>query len=532
MSDTLIISGWSVDMALGAAMAAALVESEPEIVALSQRRLPEAFAEWAKEKTPRWKQILIIGLGLWNDVGSFRHSLKVLHGEGIKVVWIAVFLPESVPKLPLTMAVFPEADTLAEAVSAYFGQEKLTPAAKRIMRLAEQPQKTLPGEDAAWISLLMAASSLYRRFQNEEAMPEAVRLLASGKAMDLRHKKMIDEHRQFGSRELLGVSPVVQELWEKTRILGQEGKCRILITGETGVGKETVAYLIHGHSPRASEPFVFFNCADLSPQLLEGRLFGYEKGAFTGATQAHVGLFEQANHGTLFLDEVGELSPEIQAGLLRVLQEGRFRRLGGTVEIETDARIIAATNRNLSIMVWEGKFRADLFYRLNVVPIHVPPLREHKEDIAKIANTFLHGRQTSLLTPIQLKVLQSYDWPGNVRELFNILERATVLKVSNYQNLLDEHCCLFTPESTEHQGDRIRTAKTIDLTSEDALSNIVLQHVQAVYERYGHNKTHTAKALDITVNTLKGHLKKLEKTSRLPTEPIKHQRSKGVSQIR
>jgi transcriptional regulator with PAS, ATPase and Fis domain len=510
MPDTLIIGGWSVDMALGAAMAAALVEAEPEIIILSQRRLPEALAEWAKEKTPRWKQILIIGLGLWNDVELLKCSLKVLRSKGIKVVWIAVFQPESVPKLPLTTAVFPETDTLAEAVSTHFGQEKLTPVVRRIMRLAEQPWKTLSEEDAAWISLLMAASSLYRRFQNEKAMPEAVYLLASGKAMNPQHRKMIDEHRQFGSRELLGVSPIVQDLWEKTRILGQEGKCRVLITGETGVGKETVAYLIHGHSPRASEPFVFFNCADLSPQLLEGRLFGYEKGAFTGATQAHIGLFEQANHGTLFLDEVGELSPEIQAGLLRVLQEGRFRRLGGTAEIETDARIIAATNRNLAEMVREGKFRADLFYRLNVVPIHVPPLREHKEDIAKIANSFLRGRQVPGLTQAQIKILESYDWPGNVRELFNILERAIALKTTDYQHLLDEHRRALEPiPAAESQKSQARLSAANEPASDEALHNAVLRHIQTVYERYGHNKAQTARALGITVNTLKTHLKKI-----------------------
>jgi transcriptional regulator with GAF, ATPase, and Fis domain len=495
MSDTLIVSGWSVDMALGAAMAAALVEAGPEIVALSQRRLPEVFAEWAEEKSPRWKRILIIGLGLWNDIDSFKRSLKVLRGKGVAVIWIAVFQPESVPKLPLTTAVFTETDTLAEAVSAYLGQEKPAPAAKRIMRLAEQPRKTLPGEDAAWISLLMAASSLYRRFQNEEAMPEAIRLLASGRTMDMRHKKMIDEHRQFGSRELLGVSPVVQELWEKTRILGQEGKCRVLITGETGVGKETVAYLIHGHSPRASEPFVFFNCADLSPQLLEGRLFGYEKGAFTGATQAHVGLFEQANHGTLFLDEVGELSPEIQAGLLRVLQEGRFRRLGGTAEIETDVRIIAATNRNLAEMVRGGKFRADLFYRLNVVPIHVPPLREHKEDIAKIANTFLLARQAPMLTSAQLKALQDYDWPGNVRELFNILERAIALRDADFQKLVAGQKLL------------LQAMEPVSSSQNETMDAICRHHCKLVLARHGGNLAKTATTLNIARNTLKKYLR-------------------------
>jgi DNA-binding NtrC family response regulator len=510
MSDTLIVSGWGVDMALGAAMAASLCESGAEIRVLSQRRLPEVVAEWAKEKTPRWKRILLIGVGLWNDVESLKESLKDLKDRQIEVVWIAVFHPEGMTKLPLTTAISPDANSLAEAVLAYFGQDKPPPAAYRIKRLTEQSRLASAGEDAAWVSLLMAAASRYRRFQDDKTMPEVIRLLASGKSMGANHKAIIEEHRQFGSRELLGESAIVQELWEKTSSLGQEGKCRVLITGETGVGKETVAYLIHGHSPRASEPFIVFNCADLSPQLLESRLFGHEKGAFTGATQDHNGLFEQVKHGTLFLDEVGELSPGIQAGLLRVLQEGRFRRLGGSTEIETDARIIAATHRNLPQMVREGKFRADLFYRLNVVPIHVPPLREHKKDIAKIANSFLRGRQVPMLTQAQIKILESYDWPGNVRELFNLLERAIALKTTDYQRLLDEHRRALEPiPAAESQKSQSQLSAANESASDEALHNAVLRHIQAVYERYGRNKAQTARALGITVNTLKTHLKKI-----------------------
>jgi DNA-binding NtrC family response regulator len=210
-------------------------------------------------------------------------------------------------------------------------------------------------------------------------------------------------------------------------------KARVLITGESGVGKELVAKAIHDLSRRAPKPFIKLNCAAIAPNLVESELFGHEKGAFTGADRRHEGRFERADEGTLFLDEVGELPLGTQAKLLRVLQEGEIERVGGTESIKVDVRVIAATNRNLLDEVKKGAFREDLYYRLNVVPIHVPALRERKEDIADLATFLLEKScQENDLEPKQwepdaLAVLSSHAWPGNVRELVHVVDRLAIL---------------------------------------------------------------------------------------------------------
>jgi len=207
----------------------------------------------------------------------------------------------------------------------------------------------------------------------------------------------------------------------------------VLITGETGTGKELVARAIHRRSPRASRPFVSVNCGAVPPTLITSELFGYEKGAFTGAAQRHLGRFELADGGTIFLDEVGELPQETQIALLRVLQERAFERVGGSQSIPVDVRVIAATNRNLDKAIAEGAFRSDLYYRLSVFPIHVPPLRERVEDIPLLVEYLTHryaakaGKRITEVSRRTMDLLRSYDWPGNVRELQNVLQRAVIL---------------------------------------------------------------------------------------------------------
>ncbi|MBC7358536.1 MAG: sigma-54-dependent Fis family transcriptional regulator [Desulfacinum sp.] len=207
----------------------------------------------------------------------------------------------------------------------------------------------------------------------------------------------------------------------------------VLITGETGTGKEMVAKAIHAVSPRADAPFVAVNCGAFPEHLLESELFGHEKGAFTGATQARKGRLELCHGGTLFLDEIGEISPRMQVDLLRVLDEKRFFRVGGEKPIQVDFRVIAATNRDLSKAIAEGRFRSDLFYRLNVISIHVPPLRERVDDIPLLATHFLKrysretNKQVDAVSREAMELLKSYSWPGNVRELQNAMERAVVL---------------------------------------------------------------------------------------------------------
>jgi transcriptional regulator with GAF, ATPase, and Fis domain len=207
----------------------------------------------------------------------------------------------------------------------------------------------------------------------------------------------------------------------------------VLITGESGVGKELVARAVHYHSDRVGRPFVGVNCKALAPGVLESELFGHEKGAFTGADRAKPGLFERADGGTLFLDEIGELEPDFQAKLLRVLQERKLQRVGGAEDREVDVRVVAATNRDLAAEVSEGRFREDLYFRLAVIPIHIPPLRERREDVLPLARHFLArwneelGRNVHGWSEAVERFLQSHTWPGNVRELENTLERGVVL---------------------------------------------------------------------------------------------------------
>jgi len=239
-----------------------------------------------------------------------------------------------------------------------------------------------------------------------------------------------------GMGNLIGKSKKMQELFKMIEVVSATNST-VLITGESGTGKELVAKAIHLNSPRAEEAFVSVNCGAFTETLLESELFGYVKGAFTGATANKKGLFEVADKGTIFLDEVGDTSVAMQVKLLRVLQERTLRRVGGTEEIPIDVRIIAATNRNLSEMVAENQFREDLFYRISVIPLELPPLRHRRDDIPLLADHFLArlnstmGKKIDRFSDDALKKIESYDWPGNVRELENAMERAFILETSN-----------------------------------------------------------------------------------------------------
>jgi Nif-specific regulatory protein len=230
----------------------------------------------------------------------------------------------------------------------------------------------------------------------------------------------------------VGASGALQQVLSIVKKVARSNST-ILIRGETGTGKELIAGAIHHNSARANRAFVKVNCAALQENLLESELFGHEKGAYTSADKQRIGRFEQADGGTLFLDEVGDMSPSTQAKILRVLQEHEFERLGGTRTLRVDVRLIAATNRNLTQMVQEGRFREDLFYRLNVVSVEMPPLRDRKEDITALADFFVKRftnelkKRTDGIQPEALKVLMRHNWPGNIRELENVIERAVLL---------------------------------------------------------------------------------------------------------
>lgn len=250
----------------------------------------------------------------------------------------------------------------------------------------------------------------------------------------IRQKKILQENRQlrssapepFSFSEIVGRSEKMRRVYQLIR-KAADSDSTVLIRGESGTGKDLVAQVLHASSPRKEKPFVAINCAALPENLLESELFGYEKGAFTGATQRKLGKFEAAQGGTIFLDEIGDMSLTTQAKLLRTLENKEIFRLGGNEKIHINTRVIAATHQNLEKMVGEKEFRQDLFYRLNVFPITIPPLREHKEDIPELVNHFLKSTNLVGVDRNALTRLIEYDWPGNVRELQNVIERASIL---------------------------------------------------------------------------------------------------------
>jgi transcriptional regulator with GAF, ATPase, and Fis domain len=275
----------------------------------------------------------------------------------------------------------------------------------------------------------------------------------------------------------------------------------VLITGETGTGKELIAQALHYRSPRAGRPLVAFNCAALNPNLVESELFGHEKGAFTGAALARRGRFEEADGGTLFLDEVAETTPEFQAKLLRALQEQEIQRVGGSAPIKVDVRLLASTNRSLEEKVKEGRFREDLFFRLRVIPIHVPPLRERPEDIPLLAEHFRaryveeYGGSVARISDAAHAYLKSQSWRGNVRELQHAVERAVVLSDGDTLDVED-----FRPDEA--------AAEETDMTLAGFLEQQSREHVVRVLDATGWQKQRAADLLGIDRVTLYRMLKK------------------------
>ena len=306
--------------------------------------------------------------------------------------------------------------------------------------------------------------------------------------------------RKAGASELIGQSPAFLKLVESASRFAQSDTF-VLIQGASGTGKELIASLIHRRSPRNNRPFVAVNCAALTDTLLESELFGHEKGAFTNAYSAKQGLVEVANGGTLFLDEVGDISPTIQPKLLRFLETGEFRRVGGTNLLTVDVRVLTATNKDLREEVREGRFREDLFYRLNVVTLQVPPLRERRGDIPHLAEFFL-SRKSSVsrpkkLTPGALATLEKYDWPGNVRELEHVLEGSMLLSTGEW---IEEKDLAIHLHLTGHSAaDAVHAEQGGDALTLDEVERI---HIEKVLRLNGYSRARTAEALGISKKTL------------------------------
>lgn len=317
--------------------------------------------------------------------------------------------------------------------------------------------------------------------------------------------------------ELIGGGPYMGEL--KTRIARiAPTDATVLIRGESGVGKELVARAMHYGSGRRTGPFVCMNCAALSESLLESELFGHEKGSFTGAVGRKVGKFEQANNGSIFLDEVGEMTPAVQAKFLRVLEGHPFDRVGGGAPVKVDVRVIAATNRDLEKAVEQGTFRKDLYYRLHVVELRIRPLREHPEDVSDLARYFLDrysrrtGRGIRGFSPEALRALRDYDWPGNIRELQNTIERAVILGMSDQIDLEDLQLSRLGGGATK--SGRKSSAGLAPMTvKEVSLDDLERKHILAILESTAWNKSQAAQILGIERSTLDRKLKRYQVNS-------------------
>ncbi|MGD9488514.1 MAG: sigma-54-dependent transcriptional regulator [Calditrichaceae bacterium] len=312
--------------------------------------------------------------------------------------------------------------------------------------------------------------------------------------------------QKYDFTNMIGKTDKIKELFRLVTDVAQTNTT-VLIRGESGTGKELIANAIHYNSLRFKRPFVKINCGVLAESLLESELFGHVRGAFTGAIKDKIGRFELANGGTLFLDEIGDISLNMQLKLLRVIQEGEFERVGGTETIKVDVRIVAATNKNLEKAMEEGTFRHDLYYRLNVIPIEVPPLKERREDIKYLIYHFMekfnkiYGKKIRDIDPKVLKLLENYDYPGNIRELENLIERIVVLNKSNMLKMDD-----LPPYITELQKDVVQH----DLNG--GLSNLVDDFERSMIldalEKNNFNKFQTAKMLKINRSTFMSKLKK------------------------
>jgi two-component system, NtrC family, response regulator len=357
---------------------------------------------------------------------------------------------------------------------------------------------------------------ILKPFKNEEI------LVTIAKALEHRHlilaNRLLNQEldKKYGFPNIVGESRVMEDILALVKRVAQS-RATVLITGESGTGKELIARAIHQCSNRAAKSFISVNCAALTETLLESELFGHERGAFTNAVAMRKGRFELADGGTLFMDEVAEMSQGLQVKLLRVLQEMEFERVGGVRTIKVDVRVVAASNRDLKEEVEAGRFREDLFYRLNVVHLHLPPLRQRREDIPLLAAHFIKKyvqenlRDKTRITPEALTVLIQYAWPGNVRELENVLERAVILCSNNVISPQDLPAEL-APAPAESRLDIDRFIP-LNTPLPEALDGIEEQMIRRALEKSGQVQVRAAELLGITKSLLQYKLKKYHLTT-------------------
>ncbi|MCR5751454.1 MAG: sigma-54 dependent transcriptional regulator [Kiritimatiellae bacterium] len=498
---TLILTGWGpAEYVASAAAALKALGGRADVCGVSRRRLPELLSELASERgAPSWSRIYMLGVSVSGDPGALAEALAKLKTKKVSVTWIsALDMPKDIAeKLAGLVEAKVFGSSLLESVGRSFGVD-----VDEYMPFLKEPKRA-SSETKTYSDLIAASQFYYRNYQDESLYAKAIRYLASGVkpcAWGPDVNAAVAHYDRYGGRELLGKSREITMLQERINRIAPHDHARVLILGESGTGKETVALQIHNKSPRAKTgEFKAFNCASVTKDLLEDRFFGHEKGAFTGAVDQTDGLFKMADGGTLFLDEIGEMPLEVQALLLRVLEGGRYMRVGGRDELPCNVRLVTATNRDLPALVREGKFREDLYYRLNVVLLRTPSLREHKEDIPIIANAWWRKfHNNHVLKDEHIAALMDYDYPGNVRELINILNRASALEEDDFGLLM-----------REHKDINAGLAGNLELKSgriPDKLDDAIRLHVRRVYEKYDENLTRAADALDISRNTVRKYL--------------------------
>ena len=436
--------------------------------------LEESFDCYVAADLKQAKQVLSS-----EDVDLLLTDLRLGADSGMEVLDAALALPH--PPVALMMTAYGSVDTAVEA-----------------MRRGAWHFVTKP------LNLDEVELLLKRAVRNRTLEKENVKLVAENETL-----KESKATASRGLNRLIGRSALMAKVAAKIEQIAST-RATVLIEGESGTGKEVVAHALHDLSGRPGEKFVGVNCAALSSQLLESELFGHEKGAFTGASQRRVGRFEQAHGGTLFLDEIGEIDAQTQVKLLRALSERTIERVGSNTPIQVDVRIIAATNRSLAGMVEEGSFREDLYFRLNVLGIVMPPLRARREDIVLLANSFLsefaqeNGRPEKPLTEAAMKSLLSYGWPGNVRELRTAIEHAVVM--SNQSELDIQHLPDFV-SGLGHHFESSSVKNTLAPKEEFNLHALEQRAVQGALRVTDGNRTKAAELLGISRRTLQRKLR-------------------------
>ena len=472
-----------------------------EVRVSSAARIGQSIADIADTKPG---EVHICGLGIYCPIEEVLAGLKRLKRNRARVTWYCGYdyLDEFAPALKRHVRLICDhSDRPIQKVVF----DALTAPDEHSERLLHLYEAGKDKSESRFLRDLAEASILaFLKFQDYDAVPNVIRKMAFPETVTEHDRLLVQRLASAEACYLAGKTEAMQAMIKMIRKVGADRDCRVLILGETGTGKEVVARLIHESSPRHGQPFFAVSCANFTESLLESQLFGHEKGAFTGAASLQLGVFEMADGGTLFLDEVGEIPLNLQAKLLRALETGRFRRVGGTDELTVDGRVVAATNRNLLEEVREGNFRADLYYRLDTITIHAPALRDIPDDIPRIAQDLIyrlsHARRIPpwKLTKNEIDALRSHSWPGNVRELQNVIERAIVLEQREFSSLI---------RATElPAGKPQRSREETNLEDTRPLREVEREHIMRVYESTGRNKTQTAKLLSISVNTLKKKL--------------------------